>query len=213
MSILKYNIEDILSLEQRKRATLINTLSGFKSANLIGTISETGLTNLCMISSVVHVGSDPPLLGFIIRPITVTRHTYENILSTREFTINHVNTKIFKQAHQTSARYERISEFEACGLTEEFTSSGKAPFVKESHIKIRLSLAHEIPIELNGTQLLIGKITEVIIPENIFSEDGFMDIEKAETITISGLDTYHKTTKLARLSYAKPYKKLTEING
>jgi hypothetical protein len=33
--------------------------------------------------------------------------------------------------------------------------------------------------------------------------DGFIDLENAGTITVSGLDSYHSTKKIERLSYAK----------
>jgi hypothetical protein len=36
-----------------------------------------------------------------------------------------------------------------------------------------------------------------------------LDIEKAKTITCSGLDSYHKTERLARLTYAKADKDLS----
>ena len=36
------------------------------------------------------------------------------------------------------------------------------------------------------------------------SKDGYVDIERAGTIAISGLDSYHETKRIARLSYAKP---------
>jgi hypothetical protein len=42
-------------------------------------------------------------------------------------------------------------------------------------------------------------------------DDGFIDLEKANTITCSGLDSYHKTIQLDRLSYAKPDKPLTSL--
>jgi hypothetical protein len=42
-------------------------------------------------------------------------------------------------------------------------------------------------------------------------DDGYVDIEKAETITISGLDNYHETKRIARLSYAKPDIKLNDL--
>jgi hypothetical protein len=31
-----------------------------------------------------------------------------------------------------------------------------------------------------------------------------LDIEKAKSITCSGLDSYHSTSRLSRLKYAKP---------
>jgi hypothetical protein len=51
---------------------------------------------------------------------------------------------------------------------------------------------------------VIGKVVEVILPESCLLSDGAIDIEMAETIAISGLDSYHATNKIARLSYAKP---------
>jgi hypothetical protein len=59
--------------------------------------------------------------------------------------------------------------------------------------------------------MIIGEIKEVYIPENCLCEDGFLDLEKANTLTCSGLDSYHRTVKIDRLSYAKPNKEITSI--
>lgn len=48
------------NLEDRKRVSLINSLSEFKSLNLIGTINNQGQTNLAIFNSVVHIGANPP---------------------------------------------------------------------------------------------------------------------------------------------------------
>jgi len=96
---------DFSKMEKRNRTRLINSLSGFKSINLCGTISKEGITNLSLISSVVHIGADPALMGFIMRPVTVRRDTHNNILETGHYTFNHLNAGIYKKAHQTSARY------------------------------------------------------------------------------------------------------------
>lgn len=202
MIITKQNISDFDKLH---RASFVNSISGFKSASLIGTISSEGKTNLATFNSVIHVGANPPTLGFLMRPVSVERHTYSNIKETKHLTINHINKEIFKQAHQTSARYENdVSEFDACGLTPEFTDSIKAPDVKESKIKIGLKFLEEQEIKSNGTILIVGEIQEIILPDEVVLADGFIDIEKAGTITISGLDSYHETKRIARLSYAKP---------
>ena len=119
---------------------------------------------------------------------------------------------MYVRAHQTSARYpKQVSEFEATGLTEEFTDLIKAPYVKESHIKYGLSFAEKHELKINDTILIIGKIEEIIIPENCLLAHGGIDIEKAETIAISGLDGYHSTQLLSRLSYAKPDKLPEEL--
>jgi flavin reductase (DIM6/NTAB) family NADH-FMN oxidoreductase RutF len=201
MLVLKQNL---LDFDKLYRTNLINSLSGFKSANLIGTISKEGKANLAIFSSVIHVGANPPLIGFLMRPVSVERHTYTNIKETKLFTINHINKDIYKQAHQTSARYEKeISEFEACGLTPEFYDSMKAPYVKESIIKSGCRFVEEHQIKSNDTIFIVGEIIEVMIPDDVLMNDGYVDIEKAGTITISALDSYHEAKRISRLTYAK----------
>ena len=202
MIILKEKIE---SLDKLYRTNFINSLPGFKSANLVGTISKEGKTNLAIFSSVIHVGANPPLMGLLMRPVSVERHTYTNIKETNHFTINHINKEIFKQAHQTSARYDKdVSEFNSCGLMPEYSEIIKAPYVSESKIKIGLKYVEENEIKFNGTIFIVGEVVELILPEEIISKDGCVDIEKAGTIAISGLDNYHETKRITRLSYAKP---------
>ena len=195
--------QDFKSYETRKRARFINSLSGFKSANLLGTINSKGQTNVSIISSAFHLGADPALLGFIIRPDKSPRHSLNNIRQNKLCSLNQIHSEFFKQAHQTSTRYpQEISEFAACGLTEEYLDGFKAPFVKESHIKMALQLEEEKKIEINGTHLLIMSIKTVYLPENCLLEDGFIDLEQVGTVCVSGLDSYHSTTRLARLPYA-----------
>jgi flavin reductase (DIM6/NTAB) family NADH-FMN oxidoreductase RutF len=209
MSQTTFTNQAILELEKHFKTNFINSLSGFKSGNLIGTVNKAGLTNLSVFTSVVHLGANPPLMGMISRPHSVPRHTLENILATKYFTINHIQSSFYKKAHQTSARYD-ISEFEGTGLTEDFKDF-KAPFVKEAAIQIGLELVEVVDIPINNTKLIIGKIIEVHLPEDIIGQDGKLDIEAANKIALSGLDTYHSTKKIARLSYAKPNQELREI--
>ncbi|WP_372768321.1 flavin reductase family protein [Pseudoalteromonas sp.] len=205
--------DDIKAMEQRERARLINSLSGFKSANLIGTQNASGITNLAIVSSVFHLGADPALMGMIIRPDTVPRDTLSNIKATGAYTINHVNSLIWQQAHQTSARYdESESEFEKVALAEQFENGIKAPFVGESQVKFALKLREIKPLEINGTVLVIGEITHIIVPDTALCKDGYLDIEALDTIAISGLDSYHTTERIGRLSYAKPNKEPQSLN-
>jgi flavin reductase (DIM6/NTAB) family NADH-FMN oxidoreductase RutF len=202
---MKLTKENIFQFEKPYRTNFINSLSGFKSANLIGTLSSVGKTNLAIFNSVIHVGANPPALGFLMRPVSVERHTYNNIKETGYYTINHIHKDIFKQAHQTSASYDKdISEFDECGLTREYSKNIPAPYVKESKIKIGLRFVEEQEIKFNGTIFIVGEVFEIILPDDVVSKDGYLDIEKAGTIAISGLDGYYETKRIARLSYAKP---------
>lgn len=208
----RYSLNDIENMAQRVRANFINSLSGFKSGNLIGTRSLDGVDNLAVISSVFHVGANPPLLGMIMRPHTVIRDTLQNIKDTGQYTINHICRSIVDRAHQCSARYDaQVSEFEQVGLNPQTTKQLKAPYVLESNIKLGMQVQDIQLLALNNTELVIGKIVEVIIEPKWISEDGFVDIEAAESVAVSGLDSYHSTQRLARLSYATVGESLTTI--
>lgn len=209
---MMYNLSQIEHLEPRFRTNLINSLGGFKSCALIGTKSKYGNENLAIFSSLFHLGAHPALCGIIIRPNEEKENTLGNITNTKYYTINHISPSFYKQAHQCSAKYkEGQSEFKFVGLTPEYVESIPAPFVKESAIKFGCEMVQKIDIQLNNTYLIIGKIVKVIVPDSFVGEDGFINLEQAGTITCSGLDSYHTTNKLARLSYAKVDKPLEEI--
>jgi flavin reductase (DIM6/NTAB) family NADH-FMN oxidoreductase RutF len=202
----------ILEIEKHNKTHLINSLGGFKSVSLVGTVDKKGNENLGIFSSFFHIGANPPLIGMIFRPSPPERDTLHNILETRFYTLNHINESIYKQAHQTSARYdESISEFDVTGLKSEYKNDFFAPFVAESNVQLGIEFKEKIDIAINNTIMIIGEIVQIYIPENCLHEDGFIDLEKANTITCSGLDSYHKTIQLDRLSYAKPDKKITSL--
>ncbi len=210
--ILHFNPQKMEAMESRYRANFINSVTGLKSASLIGTISENGIDNLAVFSSITHLGSNPPLLGFVMRPVTVPRHTYKNIKDTGVFTVNHIHTDLIKQAHQTAASYgEETSEFEKTGLTSEVLNHFKAPFVKEAHIKIGCEYVNEYRITENDTILVIGAIKEIHIPQNTLMEDGWIDLSKANGVTINGLDGYAAAHLIDRYSYSKPEKDIISL--
>jgi len=196
---------DIESLDTRQRVLFINSLSGFKSANLVGTANKNGNTNLAIVSSVTHIGANPPLLSMIMRPHTVPRGSLENILQTGVYTLNQVNSDIYQQAHQTSARYaDGVSEFDEVGLNEQWLEGFAAPFVQESVIKLGMKFKEQHTLAINGTEFIIGEIVSIEMPDDLVSDDGFVSLEKAGTVAVSSLDTYHSTQILGSLSYAKP---------
>tara|TARA_B100001063_G_scaffold122232_1_gene114147 strand:- start:137 stop:559 length:423 start_codon:yes stop_codon:yes gene_type:complete len=139
-----------------------------------------------------------------MRPHSVPRHTFENILQTGVYTINQVNKSIYKQAHQTSARYDKDeSEFEETGLTPEYLNEFSAPFVKESRLKYSVKFVESKHLEINGTELVIGEIVDVYLDETALQSDGFLDLQAIDTVAVTGLDSYHTANKLTRLPYAK----------
>ena len=209
-----FQTEDILKLDKRVRTNFIHNLSGYKQAFLVATRSRYGETNLAVMSSIVHVGSNPPLLGFIIRPDSVPRHTLENIRVNRVFTLNQVPEEIVAKAHMTSARFERaVSEFEATGLTVEYLDDYPTPFVKESHLKISLQLAEEVPVRSNGTFFIVGRVDGIYLPDDLLEEDGMMDLTKIQSVTASGLNRYYRQELIAEYPYAKANNRTQETSS
>ena len=197
--------EGIAALEQRYRAALINSVTGFKPANLVGTADPDGNSNLAIMSSVVHLGSHPPLLGLVVRPNPVDRHTLDNILATGCYTINHVAETFIAEAHQTAARYPRdVSEFAATGLSEHYADGFAAPFVDQANVRMGMSLREHHELTINGTHFVIGEIVLLDLPDEAIAEDGSLDLGTAGTIALSGLDSYHRTHRVKRMAYAKP---------
>ena len=195
---------DINGYDRFYRANLINSLSGFKSVSLIGTKNKSGISNLAIFSNIVHLGADPSLIGFVNRPLEAAPHTLTNIESTGFYTINHIHIDWVDKAHQTSAKYpEGVSEFDACGFTEEYIDEFNAPFVKESVIKYGMKLIEVVPIKHNNTFFVIGEVVIISVPESIISSDGFIESDKANSCCSLGIDGYYSTELIARLPYAK----------
>ncbi|WP_194976904.1 flavin reductase family protein [Aquiflexum lacus] len=200
----------VMEAESFFRRDLINSLAGYKSLNLIGTKSKSGITNLSPFSQVFHIGASPPFVGVLFRPHTVERHTLENILETGFFTLNHVTSDFYKQAHQTAARYEG-SEFDTTGLEEFYFDGFYAPFVSLSPVQVGCQLAETQTLQVNGTVMVIGAIEHIRVDEKGLREDGSLDLNALGTVTVSGLDEYHIGKRLAKLSYPKPGKELEEL--
>ena len=201
------------SWERFYRANFINSLTGFKSASLIGTINAQGVPNLGIFSSMVHIGSDPALIGYINRPVVAAPHTLANIKSNGFYTVNHIHPSFVDKAHQTSAKYpDEVNEFKEVGLTEEYLEGINVPFVKESSIKYLLSLKDIVPITLNATFLVIGQLEQVLIDPSLQpTADGFLELDQIDSICSNGLDAYYNTTLIERYAYAKPYEPIQKI--
>ena len=200
-----FNNKNIQDLEHLYKINLINSCSGFKSANLIASISSNGVSNVAVFSSVTHLGSNPPTLGFILRPTTIPRDSYKNIKENGIFTINHIYEDIIEDAHHTSAKYpEEVSEFDVTNLEEEFKGSYNAPFVKNSPVQMSMKFIEEIYVASNDVLLIVAQIQELFVKDELLENDGLINLSKGNIATINGLDTYAIPKFKKQLSYQRP---------
>ncbi|WP_298536937.1 flavin reductase [uncultured Algibacter sp.] len=206
-----FNETDIQNLDHLYKINLINSCSGYKSANLIGSKSKVGIENVAVFSSVVHIGSSPAMLGFFLRPTTVVRNTYENLKSSGVYTINHIHKGIRQDAHHTSAKYaSHISEFNVTGLQSEYKNDFYAPFVNGCPIQLAMQYVEEYNIKANNTTLVVGKIIGLYVNNELIEEDGLINLPKAEVAAINGLDGYVIPKTKVRFGYQRPKQLINE---
>ena len=196
--------EELEGLDRTYRLNLINSISGIKPANLIGTKSHTNRENVAIFSSVVHLGSSPAQLAFIMRPQTdIPRDTYSNITEMGFYTINHVSESFVKIAHYTSAKLEKgESEFVRMNLEPEYIGDFPVPFVKESAVKIGMKHEESIPLT-NGCIFVVGSVELIICPEDTINDLGQLNLECYSGTGISGLNTYYGLKKLDSFPYVR----------
>lgn len=197
--------EAIVKTPRIKRLNLINAVTGVKPANLVGSKSKSGNSNVAIFSSVVHLGSNPALLGFFMRPQhEVRRDTYHNIIDTSYYTINQVHPDFVANAHYTSAKFDlHESEFETCQLEEEYMDHFYAPFVKRSRIKLAMKLEEVIPLSINNCSLIIGSIEHLDIADEFVGNNGEVDLEQLNAVGIGGLNRYYELKEVANFPYAR----------
>jgi len=196
--------EAISQMEKIQRLNLVNSCTGYKSANLIATKSADGKPNVAIFSSITHLGSEPALIGFIMRPTTVPRDTYKNIRETGFFTVNHITADMIADAHHTSANYEMgISEFDKTNLEEEYKNGIEIPFVKGSPVQLYCKYVNEYYIKENNTIHIVASIENLFFDKNLQHEDGWLQIDKGNVIALNGLDGYCLPKLVDRFQYAR----------
>ena len=201
----KFTKDELFIMSKVPRLNLLNCITGYKSANLIATVSKEGISNVAIFSSVTHLGSEPPLIGFILRPTTVPRDTYKNIKETGYFTVNHITSAMIADAHHTSSSYEEsISEFDKTNLEAEYIENNKFPFVKGSPVKLYCKYLNEYKIEENGCLHIIASVEELYVEDNLLHEDNWIQLDRGNVVAINGLDGYAVPKIKDRFQYARP---------
>jgi flavin reductase (DIM6/NTAB) family NADH-FMN oxidoreductase RutF len=200
-----FSSESLDSLDKIYRINLVNSITGYKSANLLGTISNEGIENVAIFSSITHLGSQPALLSFFVRPNVVPRNTYNNIKEKKFFTVNHISKEKIDDAHHTSAKYgEEISEFDKTNLQSEYKKNWEAPFVKDSAVQLGCKYLNEYYLKENGCSMIVASIEIIFIREGLLDNDGWVELSKANIVTVNGLDGYALPKTIKRLKYARP---------
>ena len=199
------NSNSINNLDKVQRINLMNSITGVKSVLLIGTISKKNITNLSIFSSIVHISSNPTLIGFFIRTNKkVRRDTFENIIENEVFTLNHIHTSSINNSHLTSIKFHKnISEFNTCSFTEQYIDGFSAPFVVESNVKLGMRLKEIVKLNSSYSQLVIGEVNHIFLEDKFINKDYTLDLEISDSISVGGLNTYYQSKNFISLPYAR----------
>ncbi|HPP66486.1 MAG TPA: flavin reductase family protein [bacterium] len=143
---------------------------------IVVTLHPTGIPNAGTFGAYTNVSDSQ--IGIAIGRAS---HTYKNIKTTGQLTIN-VVTKSIANAAEICGRNipENESEIEKAGLTCEVSKKVSPPIIKESVANIECRFVQEI--EINYHCFMIVQCIAGHIEENCISNNGGLDVVKAEAI-------------------------------
>ncbi len=174
------------------------------------TIDEEGNSNLSPFSFFNVFGSKPPIVVFSparrVRDNT-TKHTLQNIETTKEVVINVVTYDMVQQMSLASCEYPKgVNEFEKSGFTP-LASEDVKPFrVKESPVSLECKLLQIIKTGEEGGagNLIICEIVKMHINESVLDQNQQIDPHKIDLVARMGMDYYCRASGDAVFEVPKP---------
>ena len=177
-----FSLEEFKQMKEAFKVNFINSLSGFESSNLIGTINSESQPNLGLTSACFHLGADPAVIGLAVSPLHVEPQTIKNLIEQESFTINHVDKSQYKKRENPHLYFTHdFSDVNPNAFTEFYTGSIEAPYAAEALIKIGLLKKECIAIKETNSYVLVGSIQEVLLDETLIGDDGRINPELVES--------------------------------
>lgn len=162
------------------------------------TIDELGRSNLSPFSFFNVFSANPPILIFSparrVRDNT-TKHTLENVLTTKEVVINIVNYDIVQQMSLSSTEYaEGENEFKKAGLTMLKSDLIKPFRVAESPVQFecKVTKVEALGNEGGAGNLIFSEVVKIHIHESIIDENGSINQHKIDQVARMGGNWYSR---------------------
>lgn len=165
------------------------------------TVDEKGRPNLSPFSFFNVFSANPPILIFSparrVRDNT-TKHTLENVLTTKEVVVNVVNYDIVQQMSLASTEYGKgVDEFNKAGLTP-LKSDVVGPFrVAESPVQFecKVTKVEALGKEGGAGNLIFSEVVKIHIDPSILDENGNIDQHKIDLVSRMGGNWYSRSNK------------------
>lgn len=152
-----------------------------------GTRSKAGINNLAPFSFYNVFSSNPPIVGFstIARENGHPKDSLQNVIETGCFTLSCVSRFLAQAMSRSAAPMEpEEDEFPYAQVTPAQAVSIDAPYVKEALIVFECVLHQVVNFgDLPGSgNLILGRITQIHVADEIYLEHGRIDVEKLDPI-------------------------------
>lgn len=149
---------------------------------LISTLQENKKVNMAPFSYFNIVSGTPPLISVSVRYDTANqKDTSRNIFREKEFVLHIISRDFLEKANMTSTSLSsEESEVEYAGLTEVDSTSIETPGIKEA--KVRFECKYVKHVELDSTDLIIGKVKTFHIDESVY-DNGKIKLEELNPVS------------------------------
>lgn len=174
------------------------------------TVDANGTINLSPFSFFNVFSANPPILIFSpARRVknNTTKHTFENVKTTKEVVINIVNFPIVEQMSLSSTEYDfGINEFIKSGLTPIPSVKVKPPRVAESPVSFECVVDDIIELGKEGGagNLVISRVVCIHINNKYTDAKGNLDTKKLDLVARMGGNWYARIVKESLFEIPKP---------
>lgn len=180
-------------------STLLNDVLGPRPVVLVGTKSAREVDNVAVFNTFQPLGARPPLFSLLIRPLDRQRDTYENMKTTKEWTVNFIRPEWLNKAHATGQHFPpETSEFQQVDLKKEQKGGISPPFVSLAPIQMWFTWGREVNIPENGTRLIVGHLQQLWLTDQLI-QNGKFDFSTRECVSSWGLDHYATPGKVYKV--------------
>lgn len=208
----KRKVWDLEGTSSKETYQLLTSAIVPRPIAFVSTLSDDGTPNLAPFSYFSMISHNPPLLSVSFalsqrRP----KDSRENILQTKEFTVNIISEPFIEAANSTSVESPAgMNEWLLSGLTPAKSVLVKPPIVEESAVSMECELYsyQNIPNSPSvppTTTLVLGLIKRVHVREACLREDGLtLDPARLRPVARLGSVSYARTVEgfdLPRVSW------------
>jgi flavin reductase (DIM6/NTAB) family NADH-FMN oxidoreductase RutF len=145
---------------------------------LVTTVDSEGFVNAAPVSFMMPVSMQPALIAISVSP---EKETMSNIRATKSFVINIPSEDLLSKLWICSQSFPpKVDELKKAGLTAVLAAKGKPPLVQECIVWFECDLEYEKPA---GDHILVmGRVRDVTVKNDIIAKDGSIDISKAKSL-------------------------------